>query len=60
MKPLGPGLPPFGGATDLGLPGLHRGRVGQQSLKVAERSHAWFLHDEPPKFDDVYLQESEQ
>ena len=43
---------PLGGAKDSSLPGLDRGRMEQQSLKVAERSHDWFLHDDPPKFDD--------
>ena len=58
VKPLGTMGCYLGGVTNLGLPGLDRGRVGQQSLKVAERSHGWFLHDEPLKFDGVYLQES--
>ena len=62
LKPLGAmgWQVPLGGASDSGLPGLDKGSVGQQSLKVAERSHGGFLHDEPPKFDNVYLQESEQ
>ena len=58
VNPLGAMGCHLGGATNSGLPGLDRGRVGQQSLNVAERSHGWFLHEELPKFDDVYLQES--
>ena len=46
VKPLRAMGCPLGGATNSGLPGLDRGRVGQQSLKVAERSHGLFLHDE--------------
>ena len=54
------GLPPFGDATDSGLPGPDRGRVGYHSLKVVVRAHSWFLHGESPKFGDICPQESEQ
>ena len=46
---------PLGGATDSGLSGLDRGRVGQQSLKVTEKSHGGFLHDEPPRKVTVWV-----